>query len=147
MKKIIREVKDLKPLITQNTMCFIVSSIVAFFVDAIPFAFGISIWLWFIIYLLLMIYSYLFCLVIYKLFIPASSRVSKADIDTFLINKGKNICKNNKFKIAVVNPFTMTIKYWAKTISKQKVKYVFYIKDNIFKEFPSKCSQNSKNTL
>ncbi len=147
MKKIIREVKDLKPLITQNTMCFIVSSIVAFFVDAIPFAFGISVWLWFIIYLLLMVYSYFFCLLIYKLFTPASSRVSKADIDTFLINKGKNIYKNKRFKIAVVNPFTMTIKYWTKTISKQKVKYVFYIKDNIFKEFPSKSSQNSKNTL
>lgn len=147
MKKIIREVKDLKPLITQNTICFIVSGIVAFFVDAIPFAFGISVWLWFIIYLLLMVYSYFFCLVIYKLFIPASSRVSKADIDTFLINKGKNIYKNKKFKIAVVNPFTMTIKYWTKTISNRTVKYVFYIKDNIFKEFPSKSSQNSKNTL
>lgn len=147
MKKVIREVKDLKPLITQNTICFVVSVIVAFFVDAIPFAFGIPIWLWFIIYLLLMVYSYFFCLVIYKLFIPASSRVSKADIDTFLINKGKNIYKNKKFKIAVVNPFTMTIKYWTKTISNRTVKYVFYIKDNIFKEFPSKSSQNSKNTL
>lgn len=147
MKKVIREVKDLKPLITQNTICFIVSIIVAFFVDAIPFAFGISVWLWFIIYLLLMVYSYFFCLVIYKLFIPVSSRVSKADIDTFLINKGKDLYKNKKFKIVLVNPFTKTIRYWTKNTSKQRVKYIFYIKDNVFEEFHSKCSQNSKNTL
>lgn len=147
MKKIIREVKDLKPLITQNTMCFIVSSIVAFFVDAIPFAFGISVWLWFIIYLLLIVYSYFFCLVIYKLFIPVSNRVCKTDIDAFLINKGKDLHRNKKIKIVLVNPFTMTIKYWTKNTSKQRIKYIFYIKENIFKEFPSKCSKNSKNTL
>lgn len=147
MKKVIREVKDLKPLITQNTICFVVSVIVAFFVDAIPFAFGIPIWLWFMIYFLLMIYSYFICLIIYKVFTPASHRVNKADIDTFLINKGKDLHRNKKIKIVLVNPFTMTIKYWTKNTSKQSVKYIFYIKKNIFKEFPSKCSQNTKNTL
>lgn len=71
----------------------------------------------------------------------------KSDIDTFLINKGKDISPQKKFKMVVVNPFTRTIKYWTKNTSNRIVKYVFYTKDNIFEEFPSKCSQNSKNTL
>lgn len=147
MKKTIREVKDLKPIITQRIWCWLLSSIFAFFIDAIPFALGVSMWLWFAIYLVLVVYSYIACSVIYIMFTPATHRVSKADIDTFLINKGKDVSVGRKLKFVIVNPFTRTIKYWTKNTSNRTVKYVFYTKDNIFEEFPSKCSQNSKNTL
>lgn len=68
-------------------------------------------------------------------------------LNAVLINNGKDINPQIKFKMVVVNPFTRTIKYWTKNTSNRTVKYVFYTKDNIFEEFPSKCSQNSKNTL
>ena len=84
MKKVIKEVKDLKPIISQHTLCLVISIILAFFIDAIPFAFGIPLWLWFVIYLVLIIYSYLTCTMIYIFITPSSRRVRKADIDAFL---------------------------------------------------------------
>ena len=130
MKKVIKEVKDFKPYIKEKIICIVVSLILAFIADYIPFEMGIELWVWFLLYLLFFIYAYFISCLSYKIILPPNSRIRKADFDSFLINQGKNIDLNQKRHIRPYRPFSKKIKYFCFASNGKKAVYIFDIKNN-----------------
>lgn len=130
MKKVIKEVKDFRPYIKEKIICIVVSLILAFIADYVPFEMGIELWVWFILYLLFFIYAYFISCLSYKIILPPNSRIRKADFDSFLINQGKNIDLNQKRHIRPYRPFSKKIKYSCFTSNGKKAIYIFDIKNN-----------------
>lgn len=130
MKRIIKEVRDFHPYITKKISCSVLSLILAFFADFIPFQIGVPIWCWFLLYLLFWIYSYFICLLVYTIITPSHKRIRKADFDDFLINQGKDIDVNKKRHIRPYRPFSRKIIYDGYTKNGFKVTYIFDVKNN-----------------
>lgn len=130
MKKVIKEVKDFKPYIRDKIICFSVSLFLAFIADYIPFEMGINLWIWFLLYLLFFIYAYFIFWLSYIIVLPPTTRVRKADFDSFLINQGKDIDLNRKRHIRPYRPFSRKIKYSCYTNNGYKAIYIFDVKNN-----------------
>lgn len=96
MKRVIKEVKDFQPYIKEKAICLSVSFFIAFLADYVPFEMGVELWIWFLLYLLFFIYAYLISCLSYKIILPPTTRVRRADFDNFLINQGKDIDLNKK---------------------------------------------------
>lgn len=130
MKKLIKEVKQFRPYITEKKICLSLSVFLAFFIDYVPFAMGIDLWSWFLLYLLFFCYSYFIFGITYKITVPSKKRIRKAEFTDFLINKGKDIDLNRKKHIRPYMPFSKKIKYVCYTIDGYKTIFVFDIKNN-----------------
>lgn len=130
MKRVIKEVKDFKPYIKEKTICLLVSLFLAFLADYVPFEMGVELWICFLLYLLFFIYAYLISCLSYKIILPPTTRVRKADFDNFLINQGKDININRKRHIRPYRPFSKKIKYSCYTNTGYKAMYIFDVKNN-----------------
>lgn len=130
MKKVIKEVKDFKPYIRDKIICFSVSLFLAFIADYIPFEMGINLWIWFLLYLVFFVYAYFIFWLSYIIVLPPTTRVRKADFDSFLINQGKDIDVNKKRHIRPYIAFSRKIIYDGYTKNGFKVTYIFDVKNN-----------------
>lgn len=130
MKKVIKEVKDFKTYIKEKVICLVISLILAFITDYVPFEMGVKLWVWFLLYLLFFVYAYFITCLSYKIILPPNSRVRKTDFDSFLINRGKDIDLNQKRHIRPYKPFSKKIKYSCYTNNGKKALYIFDVKNN-----------------